>query len=138
MDRRLTGWRAGCPGQCDRRRLRQHPQLGSAPLPPSPSTEGVEVWKWQPSEIPDGQSSGSTRLGAMVPALLSGPIQILFASQVQALPHVHEGKLCVLAVLSAERQPTLPMCLSSWRLATSDGLEAGTAPGRRSAARRSR
>ncbi|MBI0538586.1 tripartite tricarboxylate transporter substrate binding protein [Roseomonas sp. KE2513] len=43
-----------------------------------------------------------------VPALLADQIQILFASQAQALPHVRAGTLRALAVLDSARQPTLP------------------------------
>ncbi len=43
-----------------------------------------------------------------VPALLAGQIQILFASQAQALPHVRAGTLRALAVRDTRRQPTLP------------------------------
>jgi len=43
-----------------------------------------------------------------VPALLAGQIQILFASQAQALPQVRAGALRALAVLDNARQPTLP------------------------------
>ena len=43
-----------------------------------------------------------------VPALLADQIQILFASQAQALPQVRAGALRALAVLDEARQPTLP------------------------------
>ena len=43
-----------------------------------------------------------------VPALLANQIQVLFTSQGQSLPHIRSGKVKALAVMSKERQPTIP------------------------------
>ena len=44
----------------------------------------------------------------IIPALMGNEVQVLFASQYAALPHLKSGKLKVLAVLADKRQPTLP------------------------------
>jgi tripartite-type tricarboxylate transporter receptor subunit TctC len=43
-----------------------------------------------------------------MPALLVNQIQVLFTSQGQALPHIRAGKVKALAVMSKERQSTIP------------------------------
>jgi tripartite-type tricarboxylate transporter receptor subunit TctC len=44
----------------------------------------------------------------VMPALISGEVHVLFASQSAALPHIRAGKVKAVAVLADQRQATLP------------------------------